>query len=138
MIPGRIEVNLIEPLPPERPELEDTEACPWEHPDAIRRDCEPHRGRFLRPLSTFAMVVGGLSLAACFLFVPALLSMTLGALIYVLARRDLVLMNLGHMDRQGWLDTLTAVNNSRLAILCSAISLFMGGVWIVVVNLNPY
>jgi hypothetical protein len=71
---------------------------PWEEPGGVRRDCEPHRGNWLRLLGNVSVACGLLSFV---LVVPALVAMPLGTVVTVLARRDLAQMQSGAMDPAG-------------------------------------
>jgi hypothetical protein len=64
----------------------------------VRRDCEPHRGNWLRLLADLSVVCGVLSFV---LVVPALVAMPLGTIVTVLAHRDLAKMRSGAMDPTG-------------------------------------
>jgi hypothetical protein len=71
---------------------------PWERPGAVRRDCEPHRGRLI-------LTLGGLpefcAAFACLLGVTAPLAVGFGVSAWLLARRDLARMREGRMDPEG-------------------------------------
>jgi hypothetical protein len=71
---------------------------PWEQPGALRRDCEPHRGRLLLKLGAAAYALGVVS---AILFCLAPLAVLLGAGAWGLAVRDLTKMEAGVMDPGG-------------------------------------
>jgi hypothetical protein len=80
----------------------DEDERPWEHPDAVRRDCEPHRATLLRALGVASAVFGVLS--GC-LFSASLISVPLGLTAWSLAERDLAKMRNGMMDPEGSKET---------------------------------
>jgi hypothetical protein len=100
---------------------------PWEAPGAVRRDGEPHRGPFLRVLSQFARYIAFFSVPACSVIVLALAALALGATVYLLARRDLLLMEQHLMDPEGGVETAEAKANAREAIVLSLFSFFCFG-----------
>jgi hypothetical protein len=63
-----------------------------------RRDCEPHRGRFLQFLALVGMLLGVLSFCLGF---PALAGFPLGVAVCAMARRDRDMMDRGLMDPDG-------------------------------------
>jgi hypothetical protein len=67
---------------------------PWEHPDAIRRDIEPHRGDLL-------LLMGTLSLILSLLIVTAPLAMLLGGYAWKMAAEDRKKINIGRLDAEG-------------------------------------
>jgi hypothetical protein len=71
---------------------------PWQRPGAVRRDCQPHRGRLILALGGLAEFCGGL---ACFGALTAPLAIAAGVTAWLLARRDLALMQQGLMDPLG-------------------------------------
>ena len=103
---------------------------PWEQPDAVRRDCEPHRGRLLLGLSLLplglyaawhtlsctrlhfvasggALPVGQIALAVVDLALT-LAGAAAGAWVYALTSRDLARMASGQMDPRGKGQTILA------------------------------
>jgi hypothetical protein len=64
-----------------------------------RRDSEPHRGQMIATLGTISMFFGGLAL--CLGGLGVLISGPLGIAAWVMANRDLALMQTGQMDPQG-------------------------------------
>jgi hypothetical protein len=87
---------------------------PWEQPGAMRRDCEPHRGRLLENLAIVSVVCSAFSL----LVFPVAISVPLSAAVVLIARLDLKKMSAGTMDRKG-------ANTVRSARLISLISLLV-------------
>ena len=97
---------------------------PWEEPGAVRRDYEPHRGRWFVALAwgnvlVLALIAGGLGLAVA--AVPAarpvvgavpllvgVLPLPLGVLTWALAARDLARIRAGVMDPAGAVQTNAA------------------------------
>ena len=74
----------------------------WELPGAVRRDCEPHRGKLLLRLS---MLTAGLAASGAVLLITALLAVPLAAAIFAVARHDLASMRRGVMAPAGEADT---------------------------------
>jgi hypothetical protein len=77
---------------------EDADPRPWEQPGQWRRDGLPHRGRMLEVLASVAAVTAGLGWV---FWIPAPVGVVLGALVWLLARRDRRLMDAGVMDPAG-------------------------------------
>jgi hypothetical protein len=100
----------------ERPEEEDER--PWEQPGGVRRDCLPHRVELLQLLENIAKSCCLLS--AC-LFVSALISLTVGIAVWVMASQDLARMRAGMMDPEGEKAT---VNVRETAITLTMLSIF--------------
>jgi hypothetical protein len=75
-----------------------TEPRPWEEPGQWRRDGVPHRGRLLNGLAVAAAVCAVLGWGLC---LPAPVGFGLGVLVWLMARRDLRLMEAGLMDPAG-------------------------------------
>jgi hypothetical protein len=96
---------------------------PWEEPGAVRRDCEPHRGRLLRFLGIGVIVWAALSL---YLVVLSPAGVALGAALWWRARRDLAEMNAGTRDPAGEAETDFAVEAGRISV---GLSLFAVLVW---------
>jgi hypothetical protein len=65
----------------------------------FRRDCLPHRARFIQVLGSVCVVAGCLSL--CLAGTGSLVSVPLGMLVWKMANRDLELMRKGEMDPLG-------------------------------------
>jgi hypothetical protein len=129
---------------------------PWEQPGAVRRDCEPHRGRLLLGLSLLPLglyagwhtlsctrlgfVASGGSLPVGRAAVAAIdLTLTLGgaaagAGVYAMTRRDLARMAAGQMDPYGKGQTVLAQMCAWLGIVaglaqalgCVAVPLLRG------------
>jgi hypothetical protein len=80
---------------------------PWEGPyrRPLRRDSEPHRGTLVLVLGLISLVIGALAMPAllcCFpLAILAPVGLALGIPAWVMARRDLKLMDTGMMDPAG-------------------------------------
>ena len=125
----------------------DDDDRPWEQPGAMRRDCEPHRGPWLRAMGCVSLMIGTSSLALAAPYVgmrgaglvwvagPGLLfvaaGLGLGFPIVVLARRDLAGMRAGRMDQAGeqatrtaWACGLAGVATGVLAILAWGVALW--------------
>jgi hypothetical protein len=66
---------------------------------AIRRDGEPHRGRLLFWLGSFAAAIGAAS--ACTFGYLSVVSVPLGVIVWILASRDLKRMEDGSVDPRG-------------------------------------
>jgi hypothetical protein len=89
---------------------------PWEHAGVLRRDCEPHRARWLRALAVTALLCA--ATGAC-LALPALTGMVLGIAVWVMGRRDRARMAAGLMDPAGEEETWDAVSMAGIAVaLC--------------------
>src|SRR5690242_14092518 len=71
---------------------------PWERPGAVRRDCEPHRGRLILALGGLAGFCG---IFACILVLTAPLAIAFGVTAWLMARRDLARMRQGLMNPAG-------------------------------------
>jgi hypothetical protein len=106
---------------------------PWEMPGACRRDCEPHRGRFLWWLGIAAFAPGTL----CFiplvggLFSP--LCLALGLPVWLLARHDLALMRQGLMDPRGRAATDEAATLGVSAVAVALVSaVAWGSLWVLI------
>jgi hypothetical protein len=77
---------------------DDADARPWEQPGAVRRDCEPHRGHFLKVLGQVSFGFAGFALCA----MPAgLIALILGVIVLFSSTRDLRAMDAGRMDPTG-------------------------------------
>ena len=79
---------------------------PWERFGAVRRDWESHRGGILVRLAGASFLFGLLSVCFC---APAVVGLPLGVAAYLLARRDLRLMNRNLMDHEGLQQTKEGV-----------------------------
>ncbi len=64
----------------------------------VRRDCEPHRGSFLKLLGAVSMLLGALSVCT---FLPSLVAFPLGLWLWRTARADQEKMHVGLMDPNG-------------------------------------
>jgi len=122
--------------------VEDSEERPWEQPDAVRRDCEPHRAELLVWTGRAAMYLGALSgpLAFCifaldvryeWFALPAVLAaagIRCGMIVRTWACSDLAEMEAGRMDPAGYPRTLTAQGNAGAALGFGWCGLFFAGV----------
>jgi hypothetical protein len=90
------------------------DARPWELPGALRRDCEPHRGKLLLWLG---VVGAGCSLLAFCLCVPGLVGIAIGLPVWVVAAQDLNKMRGGVMDHAGRAQTEEALILGRMAVV---------------------
>lgn len=91
----------------------DRDLRPWEQPGALRRDCEPHRGEFLRGLSRWAT---GLSCVAIFCFFPIVVALPMALFVLIFGRRDLAEMQAGRMDSAGMVETRAAIREAVYTI----------------------
>jgi hypothetical protein len=113
---------------------------PWERPEAVRRDCPPHRGPLLLLLGYAALV---LSLSGVCLLVTSWLAVALACTVAWLAWRDLERMDLGEMDPGGRDQAETARVVARVALSVGVPStlllglLFGLGVYVFVARLFP-
>jgi hypothetical protein len=128
-------------------EGEDEAFRPWEQAGAVRRDCEPHSGPWLRAMGCVSLMIctSSLALAAPYLGMPGgglvwvagpgllflAAGLGLGFSIVALARRDLAGMRAGRMDRAGeqatrtaWACGLAGVATGLLAILAWGVVLW--------------
>jgi hypothetical protein len=115
------------------PEADDR---PWERPGAVRRDCKPHRGEFLRSLGMFSMVWG--ILAVCTPWAAPVPWLT-GIPVWIMASRDLAAMRAGLKDPNGRVLTLAGrsfaiagISLSLLGATCWGLlsaCLWRWGVW---------
>jgi hypothetical protein len=114
---------------------EDENERPWEEPGAVRRDCEPHRGRTLLALAQFPLLlyvvwhilscgrvsfrpglpVGAAGIAVIDLAVN-LAGVGFAAWLYAATRRDLARIAAGEMDPSGRRQTLMAQMGAWLGI----------------------
>src|SRR6516165_2275482 len=109
----------------------DNDDRPWERPGAVRRDCEPHRAGLLQALGNVGLVfsAAGLVAALCLCALPlvavvillpcSLLGVPCGLTARALARRDLLMMRAGLMDRAGIGRTERALSAARLGLALS-------------------
>ena len=117
------ERDRVERCPLPRPEAITRAVPPWERPGAVRRDCEPHRGRLVLKLADAGLLLGALSLCLGF---AALLALACGAAAWVLASRDLRRMRSGLMDPRGQADTARGRTRARAGL---ALGLYAAIVW---------
>ncbi len=97
---------------------------PWDEADAVRRDCEPHRGGLLHVLSVVALLTGAFSL----LCVPlGFIGLPLGMLVWVWARRDLVEIRAGIMEPEGERLTAEALYFAQGGTLAGVLGLVLWG-----------
>jgi hypothetical protein len=80
------------------PDPDDADPRPWEQPGQWRRDGLPHRGRLLAVLGDVASLG---AILGWIIVVPAPVGLVLGAVVWLLARRDLRLMASGLIDPAG-------------------------------------
>ena len=73
---------------------------PW--PSQVRRDWEPHRGRWLEGFSIGSAVCG---FASQVLLVPAVLGFVVGLVVWIASNHDLVKMRANLMDPHGQMAT---------------------------------
>jgi len=76
----------------------DAEPRPWELPGAVRRDCEPHRGKLLVGLGVVIVLLG---LGSCGCAPIGLVTLPLALGVWRLASADLARMDTGLMDPGG-------------------------------------
>jgi hypothetical protein len=97
--------------PEPRPQGEER---PWEEEGNVRRDCEPHRGNWLKLLGTLALLLG--FVAGVFVCL-GVVSIPLGIVVWRLAARDLAEMRAGRMDPNGEKETRDARKRAEVAML---------------------
>jgi hypothetical protein len=102
---------------------------PWEQPGAVRRDCEPHRARFLRGLGIIGVVLAYLAVCTG---IGSPLGMVVGITVWVMAARDLAKMRKKRMDPAGKSDTIVARD---CAIATVVLSVVFGALWACIVFL---
>jgi hypothetical protein len=131
---------------------------PWEQPGAVRRDCEPHRGRLLAALGRAALVCACLGLgwlvlaffagpvsaaalarpnlrhpgtaaAVACLALLLLGGLSLGTAVFALARRDLARMAAGLVDPDGAAATALARDRGLVAALLVVMALVLLAGW---------
>ncbi len=107
-----------DPLPAPEPE----KSRPRERPGVVRRDCEPHRGNWLRLYGGLALLVGMVA-GGC--VVLAIVSLPLGIVVWRLAARDLSKMRAGQMDPGGQQQALDARACARVAVLFPVVGLVL-------------
>jgi hypothetical protein len=100
------------------------ELCPWQQPGAVRRDAEPHRGKWLLWLGRAACACDGLSFL---LWAPGFAGLALGLAVSVLAQRDLREMRAGRRDPGGRGDTERALSLAIIAVSFSLLGLILCG-----------
>jgi hypothetical protein len=98
-------------------------APPWARPGAVRRDCEPHRGKLVLKLADASLLLGAFAL--CLGFVAGL-ALACGAAAWVLASRDLGRMRSGLMDPRGQADTARGRTRARAGL---ALGLYAAVLW---------
>jgi len=104
---------------------------PWDRPEAVRRDCLPHRGRLLHVLGAIARLLGIMSL----LCVPlGLVSLPLGIVVSCCARRDLKEMDTGLMDCGGEALTAEALYFGQVGSFLGSIALVFWAFILAVAN----
>jgi hypothetical protein len=111
---------------------------PWQQPGAVRRDCEPHRGRLLRVLGIASLVIpfAGLFLSP---LIGLVAGVSLGLTVWVLAGSDLAKMAAGLMDPDGQRATLSARRLGLAGVLVSlAVFLLVVAAVIALLRLTGY
>lgn len=106
------------------PEIDESDVRPWAKPGAVRRDCEPHRGKLIVFAGRLSITMG---LTGCCM--PLLLLPAWGLLLFalVVSRQDLPLIERGLMDRDG--ETMTR-HGGRAALVGMLVSLISSGIWL--------
>jgi hypothetical protein len=84
----------------------------------LRRDCEPHRGRWIALLGNVSVVLAALALPLCGL--PGLLGLPLGVAAWVMGSADLAKIRAGTMDPQGF-------SKTSLGRECGIVGAVLGG-----------
>jgi hypothetical protein len=98
-------------------DTEQEDPRPWDKAGAVRRDCKPHRGAWLRLLGWVSV--------ACIALLPLLvIGLPLGVVVWGIARHDLRKMDAGQMDPSGRSETATA-SGIALGSVIAAITLVM-------------
>jgi hypothetical protein len=103
---------------------------PWEEPGCVRRDCEPHRGPFLRSMASFGTPLLYLSVFIPFL---ALLVIPVNITTWILARRDLARMRAGLMDPEGEVDTRWA---GAVSLWQALVGVFLLVIWGLLIGID--
>ncbi|HEV3262313.1 MAG TPA: hypothetical protein VG013_36010 [Gemmataceae bacterium] len=98
---------------------------PWEKAGAVRRDDEPHRAALLILIGAGGLI---LDASSCLLLLPALLGLSLGIAVCVMAARDMEKMYKGSMDPGGMDRTRTASLLGFCAIVFAVIGMAVA-VW---------
>jgi hypothetical protein len=81
----------------------------------MRRDGFPHRARFIHGLGNVCVVAGCLSL--CLMGLGSVVSVPLGITVWLMANRDLRLMDSGQMDPTGRPQTEDGRINAIVAVV---------------------
>jgi hypothetical protein len=102
---------------------QDVDDRPWEKPGRFRLDCEPHRAGLLLLLGDISFWLAIVSLCTC---LPGVVSLPLGATVWVNARRDLERMHAGTMDPRGRDRTALARSGGGLGVV---LTLLAWAVW---------
>jgi hypothetical protein len=97
---------------------------PWEQEGAMRLDCEPHRGDFVRFLGRVSLAFG---IGACCCAVTGLLALPTGIIAWLMARADLAKMRRGLMDRGGERKTRQGMDDGVIGILSGLLGLILYG-----------
>jgi 4-hydroxybenzoate polyprenyltransferase len=97
---------------------DDPKPVPAEQPGASRRKYKPHRAELLLYLSYGALVCTWLT---PLLLVPGVLGALLGAVVWLLASRDLAKMRAGLMERHGRRQTRKARGFAILAVVAGLV-----------------
>jgi hypothetical protein len=108
---------------------------PREQLGKSRCDCLPHRASTLRALAQASLILAALSLLPC---MPMfLMGLPLGLCALCMARRDLMHISAGAMDRDGFHQTLAALSEIRTAVFANVVCLllWLGGLICLVTRL---
>jgi hypothetical protein len=92
---------------------------------ASRRDAMPHRGRVLVNLGNVSLALG--LLAFCTAGLSGVISVPLGAVIWVLANADLQAMKAGELDSRGWPETEAARTAAASGVVLGVVFLIGWG-----------
>lgn len=99
---------------------------PWEGSGVVRRDCEPHRGKFLRALGMVSLVCG--IVGACTPWAAPLAWVT-GLPAWILASSDLDAMRAGLKDPSGRALTLAGRSFAITGICLTLLGATCWGLW---------
>jgi hypothetical protein len=101
-----------------REEVED-ERHAWRLVPGVRRDCEPHRGRWITLAGNVSVLLATLALPTCGL--AAVLAIPLGITAWVMGQADLARMRSGDMDPEGWRLTHTGRETGLVGALVAGL-----------------
>ena len=103
---------------------------PWEQRGAVRRDCEPHRGRLILALgrTSLCLAIPGL-LGVCFWAFAAasLLATGLGFTVTLMAKDDLEQMERKTMDSEGRQSTEAGQRAASIGMILGIVGLLLAG-----------